>query len=145
MSSVHRIALALVAACAATITAPQALSAQGANAAPKIEFSEVPSYDCGGPDKTETFAGRVTGIAPSQVRLVIYAQACNGMLYVQPREDRRIIRPTDQGGFDIQSHLGHVYYVLVTKPTYAAQNQLTDVPEKGGDIIAVFSVSGKKK
>lgn len=111
---------------------------------PKIEFNDIPDADCGGPVKKESITGKVTGAADKQ-RLVIFAMACNGVLYVQPEVAAPFTSLDSEGKFDAYVYLGQAYYVLLVNPGYKPEAQITSIPQKGGDIVAVFKVNGKKK
>lgn len=110
---------------------------------PKIEFTEVPAYDCGGPDRSDSIAGKVSGVTPANYRLVIYAHACNGVLYVQPTIAAPLTRIAEDGTFNSYIHLGHTYYVLLVAPTYKPKPELSQMPGVGGDILAVGRVRAR--
>jgi hypothetical protein len=131
----------------ATAVAPQADGQARPGGAPRIEITEVPSYDCGGAEKSESIAGRVTGVEPKRYRLVIYSHACNGVFYVQPTVAAPFTHLDSDGAFDSYIHLGHTYYVLLVKAdaAFKPKPQMTEVPEKGGDIVAVAKVRGRRK
>src|SRR5262249_26657810 len=69
----------------ALLLATLGAAGQAPGSAPtKIEVTDVPPQDCGGPTKQSSIAGKVTGPVAADQRIVIYAAACNGVLYVQP-------------------------------------------------------------
>jgi hypothetical protein len=111
----------------------------------RLEMSETPSADCGGPDKSEPISGRILGVTPKEYRLLIYAHACNGVLYVQPTVAAPLVNIDAEGKFDTFIHLGQTYYLLLVDPGYKPKAEITEVPEKGGGIAAMFKVAGKKK
>ena len=131
----------------ATAVAPQADGQSRPGGVPRIEITEVPSYDCGGVEKSESIAGRVTGVEPQRYRLVIYSHACNGVLYVQPTVAAPFTNLDPDGAFDSYIHLGHTYYVLLVKAhaAFKPKPKMTEVPEKGGDIVAMAKVRGREK
>jgi|ERR1700733_8663625 len=135
---------ALAAACIVGVLALHFPEKALAQTPPKIEFNDVPEADCGGPVKKESLAGKVTGATEKQ-RLVIFALACNGVLYVQPEVAAPFTSLDSEGKFDAFVYLGQAYYVLLVNPGYKPDAQIASIPQKGGDIVAVFKVNGKKK
>jgi len=133
----------------AAAVAPQADGQGHPGGAPRIEITEVPSYSCGGVEPLESIAGRVTGVEPKRYRLVIYSLACNGILYVQPTVAAPFTNLDSDGAFDSIIHLGTTYYVLLVKAdaAFKPKPQMTEaeVPGKGGDIVAVAKVRGRRK
>jgi len=125
--------------------AGQAQKQGSPSSGPRIEFTEIPPADCGGPDRTDLIAGKVIGAAPRQFRLTIYAAACNGVLYIQPTVAAPFTNINSDGSFDAYIHLGLTYYVLLVKAGFKPEPQSTAVPEEGGDIVLVAKVHGKKK
>jgi len=113
------------------------------DAGPNIAITEAPPYDCGGTEKIEAIAGKVSGVVPAQYRLTIYAQGCNGTLYVQPTIQSPLTDIGSDGAFEANIHLGHMYYVLLVPPTYRPRAELTGVPQKGGDILFVAEIRGR--
>lgn len=111
---------------------------------PVITITEVPPYDCGGPDKRATIAGTVRGVSPKEYRLIIYAFACDGIAYVQPTRAVPYVE-FPNGSFQTQIYLGQVYWVAVVKRTFEAKAQLYRELEVGDNIVAVVKVEGRKK
>ena len=111
----------------------------------RIEVTEVPPQDCGGPLKQATIAGTVSGTVAADERVLIYSAACNGILYVQPTVAASFT-PVLDGRFSSYIHLGHTYYVLLVKITFRPKPEMgeADVPRVGGDIVAIAKVPGKK-
>lgn len=114
-------------------------------AASRIAITEVPPQDCGGPNKQATIAGTVSGLVAADERILIYAAACNGVLYVQPTVAASFTTVMD-GKFNSYIHLGHTYYVLLVKSSFKPKAEMgeADVPSVGGEVIAVAKVPGKK-
>jgi hypothetical protein len=113
--------------------------------ASRIAVTEVPPQDCGGPIKQATIAGTVTGSVAPDERILIYAAACNGVLYVQPTVAASLTTVLD-GKFNSYIHLGHTYYVILVKSSFKPKPEMgeADVPRVGGDVIAIAKVPGKK-
>ena len=114
-------------------------------AAVKIEITDVPPQDCGGPTKQATIAGKVVGSVSSDQRIVVYSAACNGVLYVQPTAAAPFTR-LSEGLFNSYIHLGHTYYVLLVKDSFKPKPEISeaDVPLVGGEVVAIAKVPGKK-
>ena len=110
---------------------------------PEIVVTDAPPYDCGGPDKMDSIAGKVTGVTPNEYRITIYAQACNGIMYVQPTVASPVTDIGSEGSFEATIHLGQTYYVLLVRPTYKPPAELTRAPQKCGDVLAVARVHGR--
>ena len=110
---------------------------------PEIAVTDAPPYDCGGPDKMDSIAGKVSGVPPAEYRITIYAQACNGIMYVQPTAASPLTDIGSGGSFEAAIHLGQTYYILLVRPTYKPPAQITHVPQKGADVLAVARVRGR--
>ena len=140
----HTLRLALSCAVVAVAFAQGNESKPGAKSGgPKIEILEAPPYDCGGPDRTESISGKVAGAAAPEYRVAIYSLSCNGTLYVQPTIAAPLTNIAPDGSFEANVHLGQAYYVLLVSPAYKPQAELTQVPQKGSDIIAVAKTRGR--
>jgi len=145
MNHFTRALVCFAASCSLVCTLKQVAKGQApTRIQPKIEITDVPSADCGGPVKTELIAGKVTIASGEGYRVVIYSQACDGVLYVQPTVMAPLTSIDSRGSFDAYIHLGQTYYVLLVKPDFKPKPQITDIPERGGSIISVVSVRGKK-
>jgi hypothetical protein len=110
---------------------------------PKIQFTDIPSAGYGGPVNKELIAGRITGVTPKQ-RLVIYSLASNGVLYVQPDAATPFTNIAADGTFEAYIYLGQAYYVLVVEAGFKPAAQTIAIPQRGGNIVAVFRVNGRK-
>jgi hypothetical protein len=106
---------------------------------PVIALSTVPQRDVGGPDKMAVIAGTVQG-APKDSRIVIFAHG--DIWYVQPYAASPFTRITD-GRFQADTHLGTQYAVLVVRPSYRPPSTTGDLPDEGGDILAIKIVAGR--
>src|SRR5262245_52218036 len=87
---------------------------------PSISITEVPPYDCGGPDKQAPIAGKVSGIPSGQendYRVVIYSQTCDDAFYVQPTVANPYTRLT-RGEWNAHIHLGHTYWALLVNKSF---------------------------
>jgi hypothetical protein len=113
-------------------------------AKPIITVTEVPPYDCGGPDKRATISGRVSRVSPKEYRLMIYAFACDGIAYVQPTRAIPYVE-LPNGSFQTQIYLGQVYWVAVVRRAFEPKAQLYREPELDNNIVAIVKVEGRKK
>lgn len=144
--SILRMLLTITTAALFAATLETALPAQGTGvSAFRIELTDTPPQDCGGPTKQASIAGKITGPVAADHRILIYAAACNGILYVQPTIAAPMTAIAD-GTFNSYIHLGHTYYVLLVKNTYKPKPEIseTDLPRIGGEVAAMVKVPGKK-
>jgi hypothetical protein len=110
---------------------------------PKIEFTTIPQRDCGGPVRRELIAGKVSGVMPGQYKLVIYSEACNRVLYIEPDARTPFTTINSDGTFNTYIYLGEIYYAMLVKLDFKPEPQLPTPPQKGRDIILVAAVPGK--
>lgn len=134
----------LVAAVCLILWMPESVSAQQQAPAPKatkptINVTSVPPRDAGGPDKVAVIAGTVQG-APQNSRIVIFAHG--DVWYVQPYAASPYTRITD-GKFQTDTHLGTQYAVMLVRSGYKPPSTTGDLPDEGGDILAIKIVSGR--
>jgi hypothetical protein len=97
-------------------TCALALGQRSASHLPRLEIFSAPQYDCGGPEKTATLAGKVDGEKPEQYVVILYSQGCNGTAYIQPTAASPKTRVSPTGDFRAEIHLGTTYYALLVKP-----------------------------
>jgi hypothetical protein len=106
---------------------------------PVVTVTTTPPKDAGGPDKMAVIAGTVQG-APRDSRIVIFAHG--DVWYVQPYAASPYTRLQD-GRFQTDTHLGSQYAVLVVRPAYKPPAVTGDLPDEGGDILAIKIVPGR--
>jgi hypothetical protein len=120
----------------ATIVVP-AVAQQSAK--PVVTITTTPPKDAGGPDKMAVIAGNVQS-APKDSRIVIFAHG--DIWYVQPYAASPYTKLAD-GKFQTDTHLGTQYAVLVVRPGYKPPASTGDLPDEGGDVIAIKIVAGR--
>jgi hypothetical protein len=106
---------------------------------PEIEFTRVPPAAEGGPDKLDTLEGRVSGARPGQ-RIVVYAKA-GTVWWVQPLDSRPYTIIESDGTWKTATHLGTEYGAILVDPGYQPALTLKALPQDGGLVPAVNSVS----
>ncbi len=116
-------------------------SSLGGGAQPGITFTEVPEAGAGGPKRTEKIAGRVTGAKPGQ-RVILFARS--GTWWVQPSFTRPFTDPDPDGAWSTVTHLGSEYAAVLVDSAYIPPRTTDDLPAKGGHVIAVATLEGRK-
>lgn len=104
----------------------------------RIALTMTPPFGDGGPTKTEQIAGTVSGVGDKDYRIVVYAKTDHW--WVQPTDDEPITGIHSDGTWNTQTHLGHVYGVLLVKPSFVPPLQ-DEVLPSGPDIVASTVVS----
>ena len=109
-----------------------------------ILITDIPPYDAnGGPSILGHIAGRVSGVNPSDVRVVVYTYTNNW--YVQPYVTAPFIGIERDGKWQTNIHLGARYAALLVKSSYVGPPSPTQVlPPVGGDVSACVEVEGKR-
>jgi len=80
-------------------------------------------------------SGTVTGVVRGEAKLVIYAYG--DKWYVQPWANAPDTKIREGGTWEAMTHGGYRYAVLLVKPTFKAPATLPELPEVGGDVLAV--------
>jgi hypothetical protein len=80
-------------------------------------------------------AGKVSGVAPSQVQIVIYAHTDHW--YVEPDINSPITSIGPDGGWENVTHPGQEYRVLLVKKGFHPTNVADVLPGVGGDVLAI--------
>ena len=108
---------------------------------PNIEFTRVPPAIEGGSDKLDVIEGKVTG-GSSKEQLVLYART--GKWWIQPlaREPFTIIQPDST--WTNSTHLGTDYAALLVESGFHPATMLTEVPARGGGVVAVATTPGSQ-
>lgn len=107
---------------------------------PAVIFTQVPVADRGGPDRTDTIAGRVTGAKPGQ-HIVLYALA--NRWYVQPIVEAPFTSIQPDNTWANRTHLGADYAALLVDPGYKPALQLGALPAPGHGVVAVAVRAGR--
>jgi hypothetical protein len=106
---------------------------------PAITFSTIPPAGEGGSDRMAVIAGRVTGARPGQ-RLVLFAKS--GVWWVQPMAAEPFTTVGADGSWKTTTHLGLEYAAVLVDAQYQPPDKSDALPQPGGAVIALATVSG---
>ena len=120
----------------------QAASSQHAGATPNISIVEVPPGGTGGPDRTAPISGVVKGSNFANYKVVVYAFA-GDTWWVQPTVASPLTSIDAGGNWQTITHLGSTYAALLVTRSYVPPATKKDVPQAGGDVLAVRLAAGK--
>ena len=113
-----------------------------ASVEPSIEFVHVPPAGDGSPQKLEEIEGRVTGASPGQ-RIVLFA--LSGVWWVQPVTEHPFTTIQADSTWKNSTHPGVAYAALLVDSRYRPPLTANTLPEKGGPVAAVATVSGAQQ
>lgn len=100
---------------------------------PAVQFTRLPQAGEGSSFKLDTIEGRVTG-ARSGDRIVLFARA--GVWWVQPLAAQPFT-PIQGSSWTGTTHPGNAYAALLVKPDYKPPPTAKNLPEVGGNVLAV--------
>jgi hypothetical protein len=106
---------------------------------PSIEFIRVPPAGDGSPDKLEQIEGRVRGARSGQ-QIVLFA--LSGVWWVQPVTAHPFTPIGPDSTWKNSTHPGVAYAALLVDSRYRPPLTVNALPEKGGPVLAVATVSG---
>lgn len=106
---------------------------------PAIRFTRIPQADVSGREKNEIVEGNVVGGTPDE-KIVLYAR--NQKWWIQPLADRPVTPIGPTGHWTNATHLGTDYAAMLVKQGYQPQLSCDELPQAGGDVIAVTTVKG---
>lgn len=112
---------------------------------PTIQITQIPPYNLGGPIEMFTIGGKVSGVSPSDYRVIFYAQT--DYWYIQPYNTGpvRFTEIESDGSFSNQTHGGIRYAALLVRYSLTDPPIKTDrLPEIGKDVLAISVVQGIK-
>ncbi len=112
---------------------------QSESAAPSIEFTRVPPAEKTRTDKLDIIQGQVTGARPEQ-QIVLYARA--GAWWVQPLSNPPFTKIQPDSSWINSTHLGSEYAALLVEPGYRPQAMMNELPNPGGDVVAIATTEG---
>jgi hypothetical protein len=115
-------------------------SSRARNLGPSIQFTLVPEFSEGGPDRVANIEGRVSG-AQSGQRLVLFARS--GVWWVQPLIDEPFTQIQPDSRWMSSTHLGTEYAALLVDESYRPPATLDALPVVGGHVVAVVTVKGE--
>jgi hypothetical protein len=108
---------------------------------PAIKFTRLPKADDGGTESRAIIEGLVTGARPGE-QIVLFARSA-GVWWVQPFANHPFTTLTAESKFENSTHLGTEYAALLVADGYRPPETADNLPEKGGDVIAVASAKGE--
>jgi hypothetical protein len=114
---------------------------QQVGSAPNVEFDKVPRADLGGPDKTDSIEGHVTGVKPGQ-QIVLYAES-EELWWIQPLTEKPFTKIQDDSRWKNQIHLGMEYAALLVEPGYRPPQTTETLPVIGAGVVAVKTTPGR--
>ncbi|RJR29407.1 MAG: hypothetical protein C4576_35380 [Desulfobacteraceae bacterium] len=107
-------------------------------AAPAIQITSAP--DCGGgPGNMKRIAGFISRAVPADHRVVIYSRT--DKWYVQPFSANPYTGIAADGTWGSNIHLGQEYAALLVQPSYRPPAVVSDLPQVGGQVVAVGRAS----
>lgn len=111
----------------------------------KISITHVPPYDeVGGPDSKAYIAGTVSGVAPENYRVVIYALTLTTW-WVQPKAGNSLTTIDPKTGkWSAYIHTGIKYAALLVKSDYDPLYTTANQPSRLGGVVAATEVDGRK-
>ena len=108
----------------------------------RIIVRQIPPTDLqGGPERTGHIGGVVSGVLPSDFRIVIYAHTTHW--YVQPSASSPWTGITSEGEWDSDTYLGDRYAILLVKPSYVPPAEVQALPGISGEVVSSTIVAGK--
>jgi hypothetical protein len=102
----------------------------------QITFTQTPPFGNGNAVRTEPIAGRVSGVDPSEYRIVVYAYDANW--YVQPYDTDPVTAINYDGTWRSDTHPGRKYAALLVKPSFKPPSEIKSLP--GGDDVLTTAV-----
>jgi hypothetical protein len=101
-----------------------------------VEITETPPPSLRpGPQGTGRIAGRVSGGAPGEYKIVVFAKS--DKWYCQPYTASPDTAISDDGRWATRSHGGDEYAAVLATKAYSPPATMTELPRIGGDIVAV--------
>ena len=106
---------------------------------PRIEFTNVPPSDKGGPDVMDVIAGRVTGAKPGQ-QIVVFAH--EDVWWAEPRLRRIFTAIQPDSTWKTPTHLGTEYAAALVESGFQPAPTSETLPKEGGNVVTVAVVPG---
>jgi len=106
---------------------------------PSIKFTKVPPAG-GGPERLETIAGEVSGVTVNECDCRIVLYSLTDQYWVQPFSERPYTELRDNR-FEAEIHLGRRYFALLVKKSFRPAARLSQLPEVGGEVLAIASAT----
>jgi hypothetical protein len=107
-----------------------------------IQISHPAKWGAGGEGPMDSIGGTVTG-APAGAKIVVFCYA-GGNYWVQPWANNYKVSPTGTN-WTTTTHLGEKYVALVVRSSFRTASPIPNLPEIGGDVLAVSKeIPGRK-
>jgi len=113
--------------------------AREASRAPRIEITNAPPADKGGPDLLDVIGGRVANAHPGQ-RVVVFNHS--RVWWVQPGARHPFTAIAADGTWTSKTHLGTEYAALLVDASYIPPSSIEALPTAGDGIVAATVVPG---
>jgi hypothetical protein len=110
--------------------------------APSIKITLVPRDGEGGPDILGTIGGVASGVDFDNCKVVVFAHT--NMWYVQPDTKAPYTQIQNDGRWETDTRLGHVYAALLVKSGYKPPDTTRTLPQIGGNILAIARATPTK-
>jgi hypothetical protein len=105
----------------------------------EISITTTPPPGEGDPVTTTPIAGKVSGVIPTEVQIVIYAHTNHW--YVQPYTVSPITEIQPDGKWNNVTHPGRSYAVLLVKQGFVPQDVTDALPGVGGNVVSMTTVT----
>ncbi len=109
----------------------------------RIEMTEIPFAEMGGPDTRANIGGRITGEIPPDSRVVVYARD-EGVWFIQPLTNAKH-QISDGGVWSTWTHSGSAYAAIVVPADFVPLRTVDSIPSLRADIFARVVVDGRVK
>jgi hypothetical protein len=116
-------------------------SSSSSGTQPSVTFTKLPPYGEGTAFKLGTIEGRVTPVHAGS-RIILYAKS--GVWWIQPATREPFTHIQSDGMWKNETHPGTSYAALLVKDSYHPRPKMDQLPDEGGDVLAVTSVDGPK-
>ena len=129
--------------CAVLMASASAFAAEDVK--PTVTIDKAPNLPPG-PNGTDEITGKVSGVKPTECKVVVYAYG--DKWYVQPTKenDEEMTEIKKDLNWSNTTHGGIEYAALLVKPTFAPADTYKshELPKEGGDVLAVTKLTPKK-
>jgi hypothetical protein len=109
----------------------------------RLEITDIPFAEKGGPDTRATIAGRIVGEVPPDCRVVVYARD-EGVWFIQPTTNAKHPISSD-GSWSTWTHSGSAYAAILVPADFIPLRNLDSIPSLRGDVFARVVVDGRVK
>ncbi|HEX4320013.1 MAG TPA: glycoside hydrolase family 16 protein [Acidobacteriaceae bacterium] len=114
---------------------------QNQSTKPRVQLTQIPSANPGGPAQLDYIAGTVTGAKPGQ-QIVLYARS-GGVWWIQPYVAHSLTRIQADSTWKNETHLGTEYAALLVEPGYHPISKTVTLPAEGDGVAAEIVANGQ--